>query len=463
MKEEIMADLPERFSKGTYGKQARTKKIRLGIGLGLVAVLLIGTPAMSAPEIQEPQSSASSLQSSQVGLFTPVGNPLSSKTSDPVGECKIQEASQNRVLYGKNNMTQSGFPISRMTPNSGVVKWALIPIEFQDLRGEKKFKLRVKKQMELLSDWYKTVSGGKLTVEWVVLGKWATLPGKESEYSIPRSVNRADSENGTKLFRQAMDAADPIFDFTGVSTVNFILPKGQTVVEETSQGFPWDQAVRQYKSNEGSIASFTLVGQVFDFPGKEYWSYWAHEFGHAIALPHVGASRGSLPPFNPWDLMGGQDGPSRELSGWLRFMAGWLSNNQIYCKNASQINRQVLTFVPLSSSRKGVKLAVVPLSKTKALLIESRRETKFSCRTTPSRDGVLVYVYDAALGHGDNFLIAAGPKRRAPQQDSCSALSNRGVPNPDFLLRKGDKVEVEGMTVEVLQHGRNDKVRISRG
>jgi hypothetical protein len=36
------------------------------------------------------------------------------------------------------------------------------------------------------------------------------------------------------------------------------------------------------------------------------------------------------------------------------------------------------------------------------------------------------------------------------------------APNPDFLLRKGDKVVVEGFTVEVLEHGTLDKVLVSK-
>jgi M6 family metalloprotease-like protein len=389
----------------------------------------------------------------------PLAALTSSLASDPLDKCKIKEASNSR------GFTWAGFPLETPpTSSSGVVKWALIPIEFSDLRGERKFKSRVNKQMRLLSDWYSTVSGGRLKIEWVVLDKWAKLSGEQKDYLISSSVNLADAANGPKLFRDAMDAADPVFDFTGVQTVNFILPKGQTAILEGSQGFPWDEAVRNYSSDEGSIASYSIAGKYFDLPGKTYWSYWAHEFGHAIGLPHVGASRGTLPPFNPWDMMGGQDGPSRELSGWLRFLAGWLSDEQVYCKEATVINRQKLTFVPISSKRSGYKLAILPISSTKAILIESRRETKFSCKTSPSRNGVLVYLYDSTLGHGEDFLIPVSPTGRANQADNCNSRNFRGAPpNPDFLLRKGDKVAVAGMTIKVLKHGRVDRVRVSRG
>ncbi len=380
-----------------------------------------------------------------------------SLASDDVELCRIQEASRSR------GMTGAGFPAwNTLTPSKGVVKWALIPIDFEDLPGEQNFRTRVDDQMVLLSDWFETVSGGKYKVEWVVLDKWARVAGKSTDYAIDRSVNVGDASNGPKLFRAAMDAADPHFDFTNIQTVNFILPKGQTFLTETSQGFPWDQVVKDYQSKEGKVASYSIPGMFFDLPGKAYWSYWAHEFGHAIGLPHIGTSRGDMPPFNPWDLMGGQDGPSRELSGWLRFFAGWLNDDQVYCKDASKVQDLKLSLVPLSQPAAGVKFAVIPITKTKAVLIESRRENKFSCSTNPARNGVLVYTYDATLGHGENFLTPIYPDGRPNQVDSCSAQNNRGTRSPNVLLSKGETIEVEGLRIEVLSTGTVDKILVTK-
>lgn len=430
-----------------------------------IGAQLTPMPMPETSQLPEQNFSTSQIQSEGTPSFTssngkllyPVRNLLSSKISDPVDQCRIQEASKNRANYGDNNFTQAGFPVSRLTANSGVVKWALIPIEFRDQKGEKKFRSRVNTQMKLLSDLYSTVSGGRLTVEWVVAKDWVTLPGKASDYSVARSVNLGDDPKGLKLFRDAMTEADPSFDFTGIQTVNFILPKGQKAVLESVQGFPWDEAVKNFKTEEGSIASFSVAGQFFDQPQRTYWSYWAHEFGHAIALPHIGLSRGSLPPFNPWDLMGGQDGPSRELSGWLRMLAGWLSDSQIYCKEADSLQSQDINLVPLSSGKKGVKVAVIKLSESKAVLIESRRETKFSCKTQPGRNGVLVYVLDAKLGHGENFLEPLVPQGRSATYSNCNV-----EPHRDVLLRKGNKVSFQGLIVEVLSQGSTDRVRITR-
>jgi M6 family metalloprotease-like protein len=309
----------------------------------------------------------------------------------------------------------------------------------------------------LTSEWFDTVSEGKFKVEWVVADNWVRLPGKTSDYTIPQSVNLNDAANGPKLFKDAMEAADAKFNFTGVQTVNFILPKGQSFIQESSQGFPWDEAVKNLVTNEGTVSSFSIPGKMFDSDNRQYWSYYAHEFGHAMAIPHVGSSR-EPNPFLGLDIMGNQDGESKELTGWLRFVAGWLDDEKVYCQELSKLNNTDVTLVPLSGTGNGVKMVVVPISETKAVVIESRRETKFSCMMPSKRNGVLVYTYDATLMHGENFLKPVTPVDRAIEYSSnCPVV---GYPNP--ILYKGQKISVEGVTIEVVDSLNYDKIKISK-
>jgi M6 family metalloprotease-like protein len=376
--------------------------------------------------------------------------------------CKIKQSFsrpkfENELLTG---FFDSNFKFATKT---GTVKWALIPIDFEDLTGEKNFRSRVDDQMQLLSEWYSTVSEGKFNVEWVVADKWTRLPKKTTDYVIPLSLNLNHAANGPKLFKDAMDAADPTFDFTNIQTVNFILPNGQTFIGEGSQGFPWDEAVKDYVSKEGPISAYSIPGQYFDLPGKKYWSYWAHEFGHSIGLPHIGSSHGLMPQFNPLDLMGGQDGPSLELNGWLRFVIGWMPDNKVYCKESNNLKSVSISLIPLSGIELGIKLAIIPLSESKAIMIESRRVTKFSCTTPTLRNGVLVYIYDAKLGHNEDFLIPISPAGRIIEDDSCGELNHRSDLTKDELLHKGDKVTIDGITIEVILHENNlDIINVSR-
>lgn len=380
-----------------------------------------------------------------------------SQPSSSIESCKVKEKSTTRGLY--DNALPTGFPTSKFNfaTKTGTVKWALVPIDFIDVPGEANFRSRVDGQMKLLSEWFDTVSEGKFKVEWVVADKWTTLPGKSSDYQIPFSDGPDRSPAIADFWTKAITETDNNFDYTNVQTVNFILPLRQTVVTETLQGFPWEQAVKNYLTKEGKISSFSIPGVFLNQLNRQYWSYWAHEFGHAMGIPHIGSSRFAN-PFLSLDLMGAQDGYTRELSGWLRFLAGWLDDEKIYCQELSTLSSTEFTLVPLSGTSPGLKMAVVPVSESKALIIESRRETKFSCTMPTKKNGVLMYIYDATLGHGENFLIPVTPSGRIEEASSDCAISQY----PDPLLHKGEKLTAEGVMVEVLESGNYDRIRISK-
>ncbi len=370
--------------------------------------------------------------------------------------CKIKERNENRIRWADSQLP-TGFPGFTHATKMGTVKWALIPLDFSDLPGESSYRSRVDGQMLSLSEWFMTVSSGKFNVEWVVHDKWVRLPGQSSDYQMDRSDNMDRVPNGIKFWTDAMTESDKVFDFTGIQTVNFILPSGQTFIRETSQGFPWDSAVRNFKTNEGSVYSYSAAGRFMDQPGRQYWSYWAHEFGHAMALPHIGSSRDPN-PFLGLDLMSSQDGESRELSGWMRFVAGWLDDDKVYCQPSSSLDRTEVSLIPISNSEVGLKMVVIPVSKTKAVVIESRRETKFSCTMPSKRNGVLVYTYDATLSHGENFLKPVTPgDRRAEGSSTCPVY-----PYPNPILYKGDKIVTDGLMVQVTDSLNLDKIVISR-
>jgi M6 family metalloprotease-like protein len=388
---------------------------------------------------------------------TAVSYPAPSVPSANVDLCKIKEnnANRNNSLF----VLATGFPgNTSLATKTGTVKWALIPIDFPDMKGEPNFKSRVDSQMKQLSEWFAIVSEGKFKVEWVVSDNWVTLPGNTTQYGIPQSVNLDKAANGPKLFQDAMTAADPVFNFSNIQTVNFILPAGQKFVGESSQGFPWDAAVKEMTTNEGKISSFSIPGDFFDQLNRQYWSYWAHEFGHAMGVPHIGSSRDPNPYMN-LDIMGNQDGYTKELSGWNRFVNGWLDDKRVYCQELSKLNTTELSLVPLSDSTDGVKMAVVPVSESKAIVIESRRETQFACSMPSKKNGVLVYLYDATKSHGENFLIPVTQTGRSNESSSNCPV----VPYPDPLLYKDQKISIEGVTIEVLESKELDKIRLTRG
>jgi M6 family metalloprotease-like protein len=430
------------YQNKTYSCIKSGKKLVWNKGVAVVKP----TPTQTSSPTPTPSSTPSSTPTTKNIAY----NPPSVPTED-IELCKVKETINAR--FG----LPTGFPVSTLTTQkTGTVKWALIPIDFSDLPGEKNFRSRVDVQMKMLSDWYASVSGGKFTIEWVVLDKWVTLPGTSNDYKIPITDTPDRSPEVANFWKKAIAESDKYFDYTNVQSVNFLLPEKQTIIQEFIKGAPWDKAVREMMTNEGPISTFTIAGANFFTPGKEVWPLWAHEFGHAIGLPHIGSSR-EASPFHLLDIMGNQEGVTRELSGWLRFLAGWMPTEKIFCQTSSKITKTEITLVPLSSQDNGIKMAIFPLGDNRALIVESRRATKFSCSDSMIKDGVLVYTYDGKFGHNEDFLLPIFPSGRPVFRSTCLT-----PPSEDLLLHEGEKVTVEGISVEVLAHGNYDKVAISR-
>ena len=80
--------------------------------------------------------------------------------------------------------------------------------------------------------------------------------------------------------------------------------------------------------------------------------------------------------------MANQDGPSRSINMWLRWVRGWASESQILCRQVSDFGELQTDLVPLETSSSGKKAVIIKFSDKRALVIESRRETKFNLQNT---------------------------------------------------------------------------------
>jgi M6 family metalloprotease-like protein len=370
--------------------------------------------------------------------------------SAAVETCKIKENSDQGNSRGD---LASGFPImSRYASYPRDYKMALVPIDFSDLEGDKDFRTRMEKEMKMMSDWYADVSGGKMKISWVVSDKWIRLPGISRDYFVEYSGKYPDTED---FWKKVLPVVDSQFDLTGVQTINFILPLNQKIIYESVQSFSFLSEMKKYNSNKSKLYSFSLAGEVFEAPENNHWSYWAHEFGHEIGLAHVGSSRGEVEPMNGYDILGNQNGPYRELSGWLRFVIGWLEDSQVYCQDTSKSGTNEVSLVPLNDSKNGIKMVVIPTGADSAIIIESRRPTKYACNIPNLPGGVIVYTYDAKLSNQSYFLKAHYPSDRTPVI-RCEA----GVTVPDVLLKTGDSVRVGSYEISVTSLGTFDQIKI---
>ena len=388
--------------------------------------------------------------------------------------CKLTDLSVNRLTHG---FLASGFPrVEKNFESRGIFTLALIPIDFADLPGDATVMSRVSNQTALVSDWYDMVSDGRVRIEWRVHRTWIRLPGSSTRYQMNRS--RSDDNS---LAIAALAAADSNFDFTGVRAVAFVLPLGQKFMAEGVQGFKHSEfgSSGGFLTDEGRVENYMIAGAYFEQQWRNFWSYWVHEMGHMFPLPdlydqnqqwwmNVENKKYDVPggPFSGFDIMANQDGPSRTLSAWLRFVMGWLTDAQVYCKPLSELTTTEVMLVPIDNRVGGVKAAMIPISPTKILVIESRRPNEtFDCAGTGistaawrARKGVIVYTADVTLGHGEGFQALVAPAGRGLQTSPNCATPQQ----LDAVLSVGDVVETNGVRVRVLASGQYDRMEVSR-
>lgn len=373
--------------------------------------------------------------------------------SENINLCKIKQPGSDGV--------KSGFPAATpLYKGEGIVKWALIPLDFSDLAGEADFLARVQEQMDLASEWADITSEGKLKIEWKVLNKWVRMPGVSKDYAIPVTDNMGfGSPAQQSVWQKAITESDKFFDFTGIQAVQFILPAGQKIIDYGVKGNVGFEVVKNYITGEGTRIDFFSIPSTFNEElnsGRNYWSWWMYHYMVGLGVPKFGGSKIAT-ELHTYLIQGSTEG-ARDLGGWIRFVIGWMPETRVYCRQVANLTTLEITLIPLTDNKsQGLKLAVIPLSETKALILESRRVSKFSCTTPTERDGVLAYIYDSNFGHQDEYFTAISPSGRPTETYSCYASPSR-----DLLLHEGDKVTYEGILIEIKAHGDFDQIKLTR-
>ena len=388
-----------------------------------------------------------------------------------VESCQLLDQAADRVA-GESHIS-TGFPVDTANFESeGMFKIALIPIDFDDFEGNTADIDDAVRHSEMVSDWYAMVSDGRVTIDWEIHDSLIRVPYNLRDFALDRS------SNDDRLARVAFEAADPFIDFTDVRAAIFLLPRAQESIAEGTQAFLLDTSFGYeggYRSEEGPVYNFAIGGAYWERPSKEIWSYWAHEMGHMFALPDLYDKRSQwwngvdleIPVglFSTFDMMATQDGPSRTLSTWLRFMMGWLDETQVLCLDRDNSLNGEVTLVHTDADEPGIKSVMIPLDSKRVVVIESRRPNdKFDCPASLSpwpgwrvMTGVLVFTADMTIGSQNAFQQLVVPEDRTLH----SAPNCGGPPQLDAILTPGDTVTVDGITISVTESGNYDRITIT--
>ena len=351
-------------------------------------------------------------------ITTPKSELLSTES------CKVRKTNNGPMLGFSSQQ-------ANLTPYSKA-KFQVVPIETTDYKTSSTPKKDYGHYFELLESWVKNNSDNGSSFEIRIPDKYIAFNKSLKDYKNIDTHNRPTPE-GQQFHKDLITAADPFINFSGNDLIIVVVPPQ---VDQYLLGTnPWGT---QVTTQEGSFWRFLTITP-FDFangwgPNSGFIGpqLLLHEMHHAyFDFGDHGDGMGG------WGLM---SLPSvTDLLGWDKYLAGYYSDQQIRCLPSA---KSISLLTPNVAKSQNEKLAVIPISSSKIIVIESVRVGGFNYKLPKSSEGVLVYEIniDETDYHKGVYLVST-PR-------GLSTDNKLGAP-----LRLNETVVSNGYKISVIQTG----------
>ena len=282
--------------------------------------------------------------------------------------------------------SSSGFP--RPVDNKLLqdLRVLVVPISVRDyLFSDEDLKL-AETGLTKSAEFWNSMSYGSFNLESTFLPKesWPTFDETAEQLGLissgPMTDYQAFVEMAMTRLSEKMDTSKFDVFFVALPAVNDFL-MGQAM--RLGEGFISDKEIQQN-------AIFVGGGYL------NFWEVTAHELGHVgFGLEDLYSFETQSNIFGDWDIM--QMAilvPSKEITSWSRWIAGWLDNSQVQCLEKQ--DSATLFIEPIEVASTQPKSIVVRTSPNSVLVAESRRNLGYDV----SGSSVLIYTVDTSKSHG---------------------------------------------------------------
>ena len=282
--------------------------------------------------------------------------------------------------------SSSGFP--RPVDNKLLqdLRVLVVPISVRDyLFSDEDLKL-AETGLTKSAEFWNSMSYGSFNLESTFLPKesWPTFDETAEQLGLissgPMTDYQAFVEMAMTRLSEKMDTSKFDVFFVALPAVNDFL-MGQAM--RLGEGFISDKEVQQN-------AIFVGGGYL------NFWEVTAHELGHVgFGLEDLYSFETQSNIFGDWDIM--QMAilvPSKEITSWSRWIAGWLDDSQVQCLEKQ--DSATLFIEPIEVASTQPKSIVVRTSPNSVLVAESRRNLGYDV----SGSSVLIYTVDTSKSHG---------------------------------------------------------------
>lgn len=404
---------------------------------------------------------------------------INAKSPVAIDRCKLQNSDSIADKSGRNSGAGVvGFPLvnsdkHRMKVN-GTNEVLIVPVDFPDFPGGSGLSDQLEYDRKWLTDWYNYFSNGQSKFNVTSINKWLRMPLPRSNYPTDGKITSSAKADGNQIQgNQAQAFITEIskeVDLRKFSTVYMFFPNGEYVNN--------DLIVRNhnFKIKEGELLlNFYSWGYKLEAMETLKWSYYIHETLHDFNI--IGHA-----PGNGWPLgmMTNQSGISLALNPYEQFLLGWLPSEQIYCNEVSTLKSETISLTSVEREDSQTKLAIIRLSSTKAIVIESHGIEKWSSfkfgdrAFPPGFYSIMAYVVDldkavAPPVRSDGTSLNNDEWAWAVWQEVDGGPSNRfnlnvgaGKDLANYVAVLGDSFEIEGVRVKFVSTGDFETIQISK-
>ena len=148
-----------------------------------------------------------------ISTTTPTLTTTAAPVPSDVIPCRLKQAEQFPF--------SSGFPISSIRmPSTGSPRVAVLFVDFPDVNAVNSTESVFSKRIPGAEYYLETMSSGKRDLQFEPLHKWLRMSGELESYD---QFEWSPGENQAQLIQEAVDLADPDFDFSGIASVIIIV------------------------------------------------------------------------------------------------------------------------------------------------------------------------------------------------------------------------------------------------
>jgi hypothetical protein len=326
----------------------------------------------------------------------------------------------------------------------------------------------------MLVDWYNYFSGGQTQFNVTTMDHWLRMPKDRSSYPTDEKNKDAlamDSNKRQSLQAQAfIDEVTKEFDLRKFTTVYLFYPDGNF-----AQG---DLIVRNqtFKIKEGQvILNFFSWGRNLEGMETLKWAYYIHETLHDLKISgHA--------PGNGWPLgiMTNQSGISLAMNPYEQFLLDWLPADQIYCDDSKTLKSATISLTPVEREDRQTKMAIIKLSPTRAIVVESHGVDKWSSFKFGDREfppgfySIMAYIVDLDKSgappskndgssiNNDEWAWAVWQKVSGTPSNQFNLNVGEGKNLAEYVAVLGDSFVIEGIKVKFVGTGDYETIEISK-